>query len=197
MALSLRRRSALGFGAAGIALVLAQAQAQVQAQAQAQSAAPPGGAPPDAAMAGPLPEPQGRAILAVSGRIGVTNGTDSARFDRPMLEALGMVSMTTTTPWYDGPVTFEGVPMTRLMQRLDAQGETVQAIALNDYSTDIPMADFARWGVMMALKRDGQYLMVRDKGPLFIVYPFDMDPELRSRRYYGRSAWQVARLVIR
>ena len=54
-----------------------------------------------------------------------------------------MTSITTVTPWYDGPVTFEGVPMTRLMQRVAAQGETVQAIALNDYATEIPMADFA------------------------------------------------------
>ncbi|MFC7692861.1 hypothetical protein ACFQY5_28160 [Paeniroseomonas aquatica] len=50
---------------------------------------------------------------------------------------------------------------------------------------------------MLALKRDGNYLTIRDKGPLFIVYPYDTNAELRSPRYYGRSAWQVARLVVR
>lgn len=146
---------------------------------------------------GSLAEPTGRVILAVSGKISVTNDGDSAKFDRAMLEELGMVSFTTATPWYDGTVTFEGVPMARLLQRLGAQGETVQAIALNDYSTEIPVADFARWGVVLALKRDGSYLTIRDKGPLFIVYPYDTNAELRSPRYYGRSAWQVARLVVR
>jgi hypothetical protein len=146
---------------------------------------------------GPLAEPAGRVILAVSGKISVTNDGDSAKFDRPMLEELGMVSFTTVTPWYDGPVTFEGVPMARLLQRLGGQGEMVQAVALNDYSTEIPVADFARWGVLLALKRDGNYLSIRDKGPLFIVYPYDTNAELRSPRYYGRSAWQVARLVVR
>ena len=146
---------------------------------------------------GPLPEPTGRIILAVSGKISVTNDGDSAKFDRPMLEELGLVSFTTVTPWYDGPVTFEGVPMAKLLQRLGGQGETVQAVALNDYSTEIPVADFARWGVLLALKRDGAYLSIRDKGPLFIVYPYDTNAELRSPRYYGRSAWQVARLVVR
>lgn len=148
------------------------------------------------AQAAPLPQPAGRAILAVSGRIAVTNDGDTARFDRPMLEELGMASFSTMTPWYDGKVTFEGVPMTRLLQRLGAQGETVQAVALNDYSTEIPISDFARHGVLLALKRDGSYLTVRDKGPLFIVYPYDSDPALKSPRYYGRSAWQVARLVV-
>ena len=146
---------------------------------------------------GPLAEPAGRVILAISGKISVTNDGDAAKFDRAMLEELGMASFTTVTPWYDGTVTFEGVPMTRLLQRVGAQGETVQAMALNDYSTEIPVADFARWGVMLALKRDGNYLTIRDKGPLFIVYPYDTNADLRSPRYYGRSAWQVARLVVR
>jgi hypothetical protein len=143
-----------------------------------------------------LPAPAGRVILTVSGRIAVTNEADTARFDRAMLEGLGLASFATVTPWYDGPVTFEGVPMAKLLQRLGAQGETVRAIALNDYSTEIPIADFAQHGVLLALKRDGNYLTVRDKGPLFIVYPYDSDPALKSPRYYGRSAWQVARLVV-
>jgi hypothetical protein len=58
------------------------------------------------------------------------------------------------------------------------------------------VADFSQHGVLLALKRDGNYLTVRDKGPLFIVYPYDSDPALKSPRYYGRSAWQVARLVV-
>ena len=178
MAFAERRQFMLGFGACAVGLSRAMAQPAVPAES-------------------PLPAPTGRTVLSISGRISVTNDGDSARFDRAMLEALGMATVVTATPWYDGQVTFEGVPMVRLMQRIGAQGETVQAIALNDYSTEIPMADFARWGVLLALKRDGNYLTVRDKGPLFIVYPYDTSAELRSPRYYGRSAWQVARLVIR
>ena len=47
------------------------------------------------------------------------------------------------------------------------------------------------------LQPDGNYMPVRDKGPLFIVYPYDSDPNLRSRRFYSRSAWQVAQLIVR
>lgn len=170
-----RRRMMLGLGLVPLAASAALAQ---QPQPQ------------------PLPAPGGRVILTVSGRIGVTNEGTSARFDRAMLEEIGMASFTTATPWYDGPVTFEGVPMAKLLQRLGAQGEMVQAIALNDYSTEIPIGDFAQHNVLLALKREGNYLTIRDKGPLFIVYPYDSDPALKSPRYYGRSAWQVARLVV-
>ena len=38
---------------------------------------------------------------------------------------------------------------------------------------------------------------VRDKGPLFVVYPYDSDPELRSQKFYSRSAWQVKSLIVK
>jgi hypothetical protein len=38
---------------------------------------------------------------------------------------------------------------------------------------------------------------VRDKGPLFIIYPFDSKPELKSQTFYGRAVWQVAKIVVK
>lgn len=148
------------------------------------------------AWAEPLPTPVEKPILTVSGRITVTNRGDMAEFDRASLEALGTVSFTTTTPWYKEPVTFEGVPLARLMERLGAHGETIVATALNDYSGEIPMEDVRNRQVILALKRDGRYMPVSDKGPLFIVYDFDHDPEAKKHKYYSRSVWQVVRLTI-
>ncbi len=143
-----------------------------------------------------LPPVNGPVILTVSGAIRNTNRGDSAVFDREGLESLGLAGFTTSTPWFDGPQRFDGVPMTRLMEAVGAAGTTVTAIALNDYTTEIPTADFARYNVLLALRRNGAYMPVRDKGPLFIVYPYDSAPELRGQPYYGRSAWQLARLIV-
>jgi hypothetical protein len=150
-----------------------------------------------AARAEALAQPTGRVILTISGQIANRNSPEGAQFDVAMLEALGTRSFTTTTPWYPGPQTFEGVPMARLLQVVGARGTTVTAQALNDYGTDIPFADFETFPVLLALKRDGNYMPVRDKGPLFIVYPFDSDPALKHQQYYSRSAWQVARLIVK
>lgn len=140
--------------------------------------------------------PKDRVILSVSGRIEASNKDGSAEFDRSMLEALGTESFETTTPWYNGPVKFEGVRMQKLMQAVGAFGKVVTAIALNDYTTDIPIADFEHYGVLLAMKRDGNDMPVRDKGPLFIVYPYDSKPELKSQKFYSRSAWQVSKLEV-
>ena len=77
------------------------------------------------------------------------------------------------------------------MKHVGAKGQRVVAIALNDYSTEIPIEDFAKYGAILALKRDGEYMPVKDKGPLFIIYPYDSKPELKADQYYARSAWQV------
>ena len=89
-----------------------------------------------------LASPKGKVILSISGRISVTNTASAARFDREMLEDLGLAKFTTMTPWYNEPVTFEGVRLDRLMQVVGASGEQLRARALDDYTTEIPIADF-------------------------------------------------------
>jgi hypothetical protein len=144
-----------------------------------------------------LDEPAGAAILTIEGAIGVANVGDKAVFDRDMLEAMGSVAITTETPWYSGPVTFEGVPLASVLERVGAMGSAVLAVALNDYQTEIPLSDFQEYGTILALKRDGEYMPVSDMGPLFIVYPYDDVAELHSQKFYGRSVWQLSRLIVR
>ena len=144
-----------------------------------------------------LAQPTDKPILTISGMIAVTNKDGAAQFDRAMLEGMGMVSFETTTPWYKGPVRFEGVPLAKLFATVGATGDRIVAVALNDYAVEIPMEDVKKYNVILALKRDGEYMPVKDKGPLFIVYPYDSDPELKSQKFYSRSAWQVAKLEVK
>jgi hypothetical protein len=137
-----------------------------------------------------------KVVLTVSGNITAGNA-GTVEFDRKALEALGMVSVETNTPWYKGPVKFEGVSLDALMKAVGAKGERVVAIALNDYSSEIPIEDFAKYKTILALKRDGEYMPVRDKGPLFVIYPYDDNPELKSQKFYSRSVWNIANLEVR
>ena len=148
------------------------------------------------AVAEPLAKPTGKPILVISGNISSTNVGDTAQFDREMLEAIGLITVETTNPWYDGRVRFEGVLMDRLMAVVGAKGTKVTAVALNDYVSSLPLDDFKKFNVILAMKRDGKYMPIRDKGPLFIIYPYDSDPQLQSQTYYTRSAWQVAKLIV-
>jgi hypothetical protein len=151
----------------------------------------------NAAIGESLKAPTDKPILTITGKIASKNEGDSAQFDRAMLESLGMVTVETSSPWYKGLVKFEGVPLEKLMKHVGATGDRVTVIALNDYTTEIPIQDFSDYNTIIALKRDGEYMSVREKGPLFIIYPFDSKPELKSQTYYGRSAWQVAKIIVK
>lgn len=149
------------------------------------------------AQAETLGAPKDKPILTVSGKIAVTNKGDTAQFDRAMLEELGTTTIETTTPWDEGVIKFEGVLIRELMKKVGASGERAAIVALNDYMSEIPLEDFEKYDVILALKRNGEYMGVRDKGPLFIVYPYDTQPELKTQTYYARSVWQVARIIFK
>ena len=147
-------------------------------------------------LAGELPKPAGKPILTIYGNIENTNESGKAVFDIASLEKLGMVSFQTSSPWYNGRTKFEGVPMSKLMDYIGAKGNVVNVIALNDYATAIPLSDFKKYNAILALKVNGEYRRIRDKGPAFIVYPYDSLPELNNQIYYSRSAWQVSKMKI-
>ena len=131
-------------------------------------------------------------VLTVTGKL---RAGDKIDFTMAQLRELPHATIKTTTPWHDGEQTFEGVPLAALLQHLGAKGETLHVTALNKYRTEIPASDVSHQPIL-AYKRNGEPMAVRDKGPLFVIYPYDRDPALKSERYFSRSAWQVRSISI-
>ena len=148
------------------------------------------------ALAESLPAPSGEVILTVRGAIDRKNSPDAALFDRAMLEALGLQTLRTSSPWTDGVVAFLGVPARAVLEAVGARGDKVIASALNDYKAEIPISDFKDYPVLFALKMDGRELTVRDRGPIWIVYPRDDHAELQNERVNSRWVWQLNGLTV-
>jgi hypothetical protein len=143
-----------------------------------------------------LAKPKGPVLLTVSGSIELTNAEGEARFDAEGLSEIGFSEIRTRTPWTDGEPVFEGVLARDLMRTVGAKGTSVRAVAINDYEAVIPLSDFARYDVLLAMRMDGEPLRVRDRGPLWIVYPWSQTPGLDSPETRSRAVWQLSRLVI-
>ncbi|RYH00523.1 oxidoreductase, partial [Salipiger sp. IMCC34102] len=79
---------------------------------------------------------------------------------------------------------------------LEVDGGTLLATAINDYTVEIPVSDAVEGGPIIAYQMDGAEMQVRDKGPLWIVYPYDDTPEYRSEVIYSRSIWQLDRIEV-
>lgn len=112
-------------------------------------------------------------------------------------EAIDQTTVVTKTPWHKEDTRFTGVSGAALVEYLGIQGEVVEAVALNDYLVEIPVSDLLESGLIFATRANGELMSVREKGPVFVVYPFDTNPSLKSEIIYGRSIWQLVRMNIR
>jgi len=141
-----------------------------------------------------LPQPTDDVLLTVKGSVTNTNVDGEARFDREMLEALGVTTLVTATPWHKQGTVFDGVPAARLMKAAGAEGSTALAIAANDYRIEIPVSDFAKYDVMLAMRINGEELTLRTKGPIWLIYPESVD--LPESERAERMIWQLIELRV-
>lgn len=144
-----------------------------------------------------LDRPTGPVILTVTGAITRVNDGNRAIFDRAMLERLGKASFRTSTAWTDGVVEFEGVPVKTLLDAVGIRGTRLRAVAINDYAIDLDATEFDTVPALLALKMNGAELRVRDKGPIWIVYPRDDLPEIRTDANNYKWIWQLKTITVR
>ena len=156
---------------------------------------------PAASASGAQTIPTGRVLLTIKGKLAPANPDGTALFDAAMLAALPQHSITTHTPWHKGARKFTGPLLRDVLAAAGvtprSKGQLIDVLAINDYKVSLPLDDARRFDVVLARLMDDLPMALRDKGPLFIIYPFDADIQLRSNLYYSRSAWLVKALVLR
>ncbi len=147
------------------------------------------------ANGGELRAPDGAVVLTISGDIAHSNNGDRAEFDRHMLEALDWRTVETHTHWTSGPQVFSGTPLQALLDAVGASGRTLTAIALNDYSAELPIQDAQSHDVLLALDHNGKPMRVRNKGPIWIVYPQD-ERTADAGVHNNKMVWQLRELRV-
>lgn len=126
----------------------------------------------------------------------VTIADEMQEFSMPDLLSLPSTTIETTTIWTDGVQEFEGVSLDVFLAEINIESGSLRATAINDYAVEIPVSDAVEGGPILAYSRNGEPMSVRDKGPIWIVYPFDSDPLYQSEVIYSRSIWQLDRLAL-
>ncbi len=146
----------------------------------------------------PIPAPKGKVILRIYGLSSGSSKDRPLKLDREVMEMMGTIRYTSKNRWYDNPITYEGVLGSRFLEILEVpeKATTMQMRALNDYVVEVPISDFRKWPVMLALKKNGAYMTVREKGPVWIVYPNHLYPELGKQPYTARWIWQLHEISI-
>lgn len=131
-----------------------------------------------------------KTVLTVS----VAEAEKVVQYSLADLRALPAVSFETSTIWTSGTQQFTGVSLAELAALAGVDDGWIQAHAMNDYAVKIPFSDAVEGGAIVAYERNGQEMPLRGKGPLWIVYPFDSNPEYRTEKTFTRSIWQLDRI---
>ncbi|WP_237213407.1 molybdopterin-dependent oxidoreductase [Falsiroseomonas oryziterrae] len=144
----------------------------------------------------PAPRPAAadeRIVLSVTGAV-----ARAAEFTLAGLEALGQVELRTRTAW-TGPALrhFAGVPLARLLDQVGARGTVLHAVALNDYAISAPIPELLRHEAFLAMREDGAPMRIRDRGPVWLIFPWSQRPELDVPTVRERAIWQLRRIEIR
>lgn len=143
-----------------------------------------------------LQPPTGPIILTIKGLI---KAREEVNFDLAGLSQFPQHQVVTKTRWTEGLQSFEGVLVRDLLTAVAAYGTTVTAVALDNYTApDIPIEDFTRYPVILAIKNQGRYIKIREKGPLWMIYPLDDFPILKKdllTQY--KMVWHLRTLLVK
>jgi hypothetical protein len=155
-------------------------------------------AAPPARAGEALAAPAGRIVLTVTGLVAKPNKGKDATFDMAMLEGMPQRGIVTRTPWTGpDPVTFRGPLLRDVFAAAGVSGTEATAVALNDYKSALPVADASAIDVIVALTLDGKPMSVREKGPLWIIYPLSDKPEIDNPATHAKMAWQLKEIEIK
>jgi len=150
-----------------------------------------------------LEPPTGAVLLTIDGKITISNATENdqpvAKFDLNLLKSLGEISYETSSPW-TVKSQFTGVRLNHLLKAVgvDHTNSTIRAAAVNDYWFDLEGLDLDQYPIMVAYKKNNKLMTLRELGPLWIVFPWDLYPSLlESEKNKASSVWQLLSLTVK
>lgn len=127
----------------------------------------------------------------------VGNNQGPQSLSLPDLQKIEASEIKTRTQWTEGEQHFVGVRGSRLAVALKASGKEIHAEAANGYRVIIPFEVFASDDLLVAYMRNGKPMELRDKGPFWVVFPFDKGGKYASHAYTSYAIWNLTKLEFR
>ncbi|MFA8387599.1 MAG: oxidoreductase [Pelagibaca sp.] len=120
----------------------------------------------------------------------------SVTFTDEQLMALPQERFETETIWTEGVVEFSGPSLKTVIEAAEMAPGDVQLYAINDYNIVLPLDKIEDGAPVLANRIDGAPFSVRDKGPLWVVFPYDDVSRYNNEEYFALSVWQLNRLNV-
>ena len=113
------------------------------------------------------------------------------------MEAMEQYTLVTANEFIDGKQEFIGPLVRDILIAVGAGDVTLARVtAANDYFVEIPTEEFFRYDAVLALTMGGQPFSMRDKGPIWLMYPMSDHEELKDPVFNNRLIWQLVGMEL-
>jgi hypothetical protein len=136
---------------------------------------------------------QAETRLEISGD--VTEGAP-VMFTDADLANLPQIEFTTNTIWTEGERRFGGPSLHSVLEAVGAGPGDLQLVAANDYQVRMPRDAVGPDYPIIANRLNGEPYGMREKGPLWVVFPYDADTRFQTELTYAYSIWQLTRIEV-
>ncbi|WP_068714159.1 oxidoreductase [Vibrio tritonius] len=126
----------------------------------------------------------------------VTGIPNTQQFSLEQLIQNADEEIVTATPWTDGQTKFKGISAQKLLELTGSMKSNLKVTALNNYWAVIPYSDIEKYNPVFAVERNGQEMSVRDKGPIWVIYPLSKYNQVNNELLHSRMVWQVNRVEL-
>jgi len=108
------------------------------------------------------------------------------------LMAMDRESFATSTLWTTEKHSFSGPSLHQVLVQVGAEPSVpVELVAANDYAVTVGPEMIDKDFPIIANRLDGEPFSIREKGPLWLMFPFDQEPGYKTEVHYSLSVWQL------
>ncbi|KQA22278.1 hypothetical protein [Vibrio metoecus] len=106
------------------------------------------------------------------------------------------LTIVTETPWTQGNTEFKGISAQAILAWMGVKKADLKVIALNKYWAVIPYSDIEKYNPVFAIQKNGKPMAIRDRGPVWSIYPLSSSGELNNEVLHSRMVWQISNIEI-
>lgn len=132
------------------------------------------------------------AILTVNS---VVDGR-SVSFTYEELLALPQTEFRTGTIWTSDVDSYAGPSLVAVLDAAEMPLDNLRIYAINDYNVELPTDRISADAPVLALQVNGRPFSIREKGPIWLLFPFDDDDSYRTEDHFALSVWQLQQIDV-
>jgi hypothetical protein len=130
-------------------------------------------------------------VLSLSGRLARPGPDGRVQLNMAALAALPQRTLRACTRWYVSARLFTRPLLRDVLARAGVTDRRLRMTALNDDRVEVPRQDCETCDLILARLVEGPPIWGREKGPWFVMDPYDHPPHRHTAVCCSRAAWQL------